>query len=43
MAYHAARDKARERAQAIAEEARNARLGPAITVRVAIEDYIAAR
>jgi integrase len=43
MAYHAARDKARERAQAITEEARNARLGPAITVRVAIEDYIAAR
>jgi integrase len=43
LTFHQAQAKARERAQALAEEARIASLGPAITVRTAIEDYLTAR
>ena len=43
LTFHQAQTKARERAQAIAEEARIASMGPAITVRTAIEEYLTAR
>lgn len=43
LTYHQARDKARERVQALAEEARIESLGPAVTVRSAIEEYLIAR
>jgi integrase len=43
LTYHQARDWARERTQALAEETRIASLGPAVTIRSAIEEYIAAR
>jgi integrase len=43
LTFHQAQTKARERAQAVAEEARIASMGPAITVRSAIEEYLKAR
>lgn len=43
LTFHQAQAKARERAQALAEEARIASLGPVITVRNAIEQYLTAR
>jgi integrase len=43
LTFHQAQAKARERAQALAEEARIASLGPAVTVRSAIEEYLALR
>ena len=43
LTFHQAQTKARERAQAVAEEARIASMGPAITVRSAIEEYLTAR
>jgi integrase len=43
LTFHQASAKARERAQAIAAEARIASVGPAITVRDAIEEYAAER
>jgi integrase len=43
LTFHQAQAKARERAQALAEEARIASFGPTITVRDTIEQYLAAR
>jgi integrase len=43
LTFYQAQAEARERARAAAEEARIARLGPVITVRSAIEDYLRAR
>ena len=43
LTFHQAQTKARERAQAVAEEARIASMGPAITVRSAIKEYLALR
>ena len=43
LTFHQAQSKARERAEALAEEARIASLGPALTVRDAIEEYLTAR
>ncbi len=43
LTFHQAQDKARERARELGEAARLASLGPAITVRSAIEDYLTAR
>jgi hypothetical protein len=43
LTFHQAQTKARERAQALAEDERIASLGPALTVRNAIEEYLAAR
>ncbi len=43
LTYHQARDRARARTQAIAEEARVASLGPVVTVRTAVEDYLTLR
>ena len=42
LTFYQAQAEARERARAAAEEARIARLGPVITVRSAIEDYLRA-
>jgi integrase len=43
LTFHQAQTKARERAAAAAEEARIASMGPAITVRTAINEYLALR
>lgn len=43
LTFHQAQDKARERAQALAEVERIASLGPTITVRSAVDDYLKAR
>jgi integrase len=43
LTFHQAQAKARERAQALAEEAHIASLGPAITVQSAVDDYLKAR
>jgi len=43
LTFHQAQGRARERAQALAEEARIASLGPVVTVRNAIERYLTAR
>jgi hypothetical protein len=43
LTYDQARIAARERAQALADETRIASLGPIVTVRSAIEEYVAAR
>lgn len=43
LTYDQARSAARERAQALADETRIASLGPIVTVRSAIEEYVAAR
>jgi integrase len=43
LTFHQAQDKARERAQALAEEDRIAALGPSVTVRDAIEAYLTIR
>ena len=43
LTFHQAQTRARERAQALAEEARIASIGPAITVRDAVEAYMAVR
>jgi hypothetical protein len=43
LTYHQARDKARKRTEALADESRIARLGPTVTVRSATESYIGAR
>jgi hypothetical protein len=43
LTFYQAQARARERAQAVAEEARIARLGPPITVRAAIEEYLKVR
>jgi hypothetical protein len=43
LTYHQARDEARKRTQALADESRIARLGPTVTVRSATESYIGAR
>ena len=43
LTFHQAQAKARERVQAFAEEARIASLGPSLTVRDAIKEYLAAR
>ena len=43
LTFHQAVDKARARKQAIAEEARIAALGPAVTVRDAVDEYVKER
>lgn len=43
LTFHQAQTKARERARAIVEEARIASLGPAITVRDAVDEYLTTR
>ena len=43
LTFHQAQARARERAQALAEEARISSLGPTLTVRSAIEEYLTAR
>jgi integrase len=43
LSFFQAQTRARERVQAVAEEARIASLGPAITVKSAIEEYLTAR
>ena len=43
LTFHQAQDKARERAQALAEDARIAALGPSVTVMDVIEAYLAIR
>ena len=43
LSFDRAQDKARERVKALAEEERIAALGPIITVRDAINEYVAAR
>jgi integrase len=43
LTFHQAQTKARERAAAVAENARIANMGPAITVRTAIEEYLTTR
>ena len=43
LAFHEARDKARSLAQERADEARIASLGPVVTVRQVVEEYLAAR
>ena len=43
LTYHQARDRAREQTKALAEETRIASLGPVVTVRSALEEYIDGR
>jgi integrase len=43
LTFHQAQTRARERAAAVADEVRVARMGPAITVRTAIEEYLTTR
>ena len=43
LTYHQARDRARERVKALAEDTRIASLGPALTVRSALDEYLVTR